>query len=170
MKSMPPRCELELRAQVPVANSGRAIRSGSHHRRRWGSGVPEEALPRREEENRWPSPRHGSPTSCHILGLSAPSFIQSPDCPSLNDNYPAIIFADACSNPDTDIGNIGRAMLQQGAVGFVGATKVAYGVGAWNEPSDGSSQSLGFYFTTAVTSGNYTQGAALQLALRQMYT
>lgn len=112
---------------------------------------------------------HGSPTSTHILGLGAPSFIQSSDCSQLDDDYPAIIFADACSNSDTDYPNIGRAMLGQGAVGFVGATKVAYGCPGWDDPSGGSSQSMDYYFTTAVTSGEYSQGEALQLALRNMY-
>ena len=60
-------------------------------------------------------------------------------------------------------------MLQQGAVGFGGATKVAMGSGGWNDPSDGSSQSLDYWFTTGVTSGYYTQGASLQRALRKMY-
>ncbi len=112
---------------------------------------------------------HGSPTSCHIYGLGAPAFISSSDCPQLNDDYPAIIFADACSNSDTDDLNIGQAMLEQGGVGFVGATKVAYGCHAWDSPDDGSSQSLDYLFTTYVTSEQYTQGAALQEALREMY-
>ncbi|MBU0641450.1 MAG: hypothetical protein KKB50_21525 [Planctomycetes bacterium] len=112
---------------------------------------------------------HGSPTSCHIYGLGAPAFIASSDCPSLSDDYPAIIFADACSNSDTDSLNIGQAMLEHGGVGFVGATKVALGCPGWNDPYDGSSQSLDYFFTTAVTSGDYTQGQAHQSALRQMY-
>jgi len=113
---------------------------------------------------------HGSPYSTHIYGLGAPAFISSSDCPSLNDDYPAIIFADACSNSDTDYLNIGQAMLKQGAVGFVGATKVALGGPAWNDPFDGSSQSMDYFFTTYVTSGEYTQGEAHQKALRDMYT
>jgi len=112
---------------------------------------------------------HGSPTSCHIMGYSSAAFIQSSDCSSLNDEYPAIIFADACSNSDTDYLNIGQAMLQQGGVGFLGATKVAYGAGGWSNPNDGSTQSLDYFFTTCVTSGDYTQGQAHQWALRQMY-
>jgi len=67
---------------------------------------------------------HGSPTSCHIYGLGQPAFISSSDCPSLNDDYPAIVFADACSNSDTDHLNIGQAMLKQGAVGFVGLPRL----------------------------------------------
>jgi hypothetical protein len=113
---------------------------------------------------------HGSPTSCHIAGMGAPAFIEADDCPDLNDEYPAIIFADACSNSDTDHLNIGQAMLQQGAVGFLGATRVAYGMHAWDDPTDGSSQSLDYYFTTCVTSGDYTQGEAQQWCLTEMYT
>ena len=112
---------------------------------------------------------HGSPTACYRYHPSTP-FISSSDCSSLNDNYPAIIFADACSNSDTDYVNIGQAMMQQGGVGFLGATKVAYGMPGWSGAYDGSSQSLDYFFTTCVTSGDYTIGEAHQWALREMYT
>jgi hypothetical protein len=97
---------------------------------------------------------HGSPTSAHIMGYSSAAFITSSDCSSLNDNYPAIIFADACSNSDTDYVNIGQAMMQRGGVGFVGATKVALGCPGWAGPNYGSSQSMDYFFTTGVTSGD----------------
>jgi len=112
---------------------------------------------------------HGSPYSSHIYYYTGEGFATTSTCPYLNDDYPAIIFADACSNSDTDYPNIGREMLKQGSVGFLGATKVAYGRGAWDDPYDGSSQSLDYFFTTSVTSGNYTQGEAHQWALRHMY-
>jgi len=112
---------------------------------------------------------HGSPTSCHILGLDAPHFISSYDCTSLDNNYPAIIFANACSNSDADYNNIGRAMLKEGGVGFLGATKTSFYHNGWWHINDGSAQSLDYFFTTCVTSGNYTQGAAHQWALREMY-
>jgi len=114
---------------------------------------------------------HGSPTASYIKYSTGEAFISSYDCSNLNDNYPAIIFDDACSNSDTDtFNNIGKEMLKKGGVGFLGATKVAYGQNAWNSPYDGSSQSLDYFFTTCVTSGNYTQGEAHQWALREMYT
>lgn len=113
---------------------------------------------------------HGSPISAHVYGLNTQAFIKTADCPKLNNDFPAIIFADACSNSDTDYPNIGKQMLKTGAVGFVGATKYAYGCGNWRDPADGSSQSLDYYFTTAVTSGAFTQGEAHQRALRTMYT
>ena len=112
---------------------------------------------------------HGNPDACYEYYPSQP-FVDINTCNSLNDDYPAIIFADACSNSDTDDFNIGQAMLEQGGVGFLGATKVAYGMPAWNNPNSGSSQSLDYYFTSCVTSGEYTQGQAHQWALTKMYT
>jgi hypothetical protein len=113
---------------------------------------------------------HGSATGCYIYYSTGEAFVTTSTCSYLNDDYPAIVFADACSNSDTDYNNLGKAMLQKGAVGFVGATKVALGTHGWDDPMDGSSQSLDYYFTTCVTSGDYTQGEAHQWALRQMYT
>jgi hypothetical protein len=113
---------------------------------------------------------HGSPYSTHIWYYNRQAFVDIDTCPYLNDDYPAIIFADACSNSDTDYTNIGQKMLQQGAIGFLGATKVAFGMPGWNDPNDGSSQSFDYYFTTRVTTGTYTQGEAHQWALRHMYT
>jgi hypothetical protein len=112
---------------------------------------------------------HGNPDACYEYYPSQ-AFVDTTTCGSLNDDYPSIIFADACSNSDTDDFNIGQAMLEQGGVGFLGATKVAYGMPAWNNPNSGSSQSLDYYFTSCVTSGEYTQGQAHQFALTKMYT
>ena len=113
---------------------------------------------------------HGSPTGCYIYHYPGGAFVNTSTCPYLNDDYPAIVFADACSNSDTDYSNLGRAMLKQGAVGFLGATKVALGMPGWDDPYDGSSQSFDYFFTTSVTTGAHTQGEAHQWALRQMYT
>ncbi len=113
---------------------------------------------------------HGSPTECVRQYPSETDFVNTATCPYLNDNYPAIIFADACSNSDTDYLNIGQAMLQQGGVGFVGSNKVALGQPGWSNPLSGSSQSMDYYFTSCCTSGDYTQGAALEWSLHEMYT
>lgn len=112
---------------------------------------------------------HGSPTACYELYPQQP-FVDTQTCNSLNDDYPAIIFACACSNSDTDENNIGQMMLEQGGVGFLGATKVAYGFHGWDDPYDGSSASMDYFFTTCCTSGNYSQGQAQQYALIEMYT
>lgn len=111
---------------------------------------------------------HGSPTACYEYYPSQ-AFVDTDTCNYLNDEYPAIVFADACSNSDTDEDNIGQMMLEQGAIGFLGATKVAYGMPGWNNPYSGSSQSLDYFFTIGCTSGDYTQGESHQLALQEMY-
>jgi hypothetical protein len=112
---------------------------------------------------------HGTYDACWLL-FSSGWFVSTDTCQYLNDDYPAIIFADACSNSDTSHLNIGQAMMKHGAVGFLGATKVAFGMHGWDHPYDGSSQSLDYFFTTCVTSGEYTQGQAHQYALHEMYT
>ena len=109
---------------------------------------------------------HGSPTGSYANNRA---FISVDDCPELNDEYPAIISSASCSNSDTDYLNIGQAMMKQGAVGFLGANKVAFYRSQWDEPNDGSDQSLKYFFTTAITSGEYTQGQAHQYALHEMY-
>ena len=110
---------------------------------------------------------HGSPTGSYANNRA---FISVDDCQSLNDDYPAIISAASCSNSDTDHLNIGQAMMKQGAVGFLGANKVSFYCSQWSEPNDGSDQSLKYFFTTAITSGEYTQGQAHQYALHEMYS
>ena len=113
---------------------------------------------------------HGSPTSAHIYHSTGEAFASRSTCLQLNDAYPAIIFADSCSTSDTDQVNLGQSMLQRGAVGYLGSTKVALGCPAWSGPYDGSTQSLDYFFTTSVTMGDSTQGQAQQWALQQMYT
>jgi hypothetical protein len=111
---------------------------------------------------------HGSPTACYEYYPSQ-AFVDTDTCNYLNDDYPAIIFADACSNSDTDYDNIGKMMLEQGGVGFLGSTKVAYGMPGWTGPTSGSSQTLDYYFTTGCTEGLITMGQSHQEALRIMY-
>jgi hypothetical protein len=62
-------------------------------------------------------------------------------------------------------------MLEQGGVGFLGATKVAYGYHGWTDPYGGAAAaSLDYFFTTKTTSTEYTQGGAHQWSLAEMYT
>lgn len=96
-------------------------------------------------------------------------FISVDDCQYLNDEYPAIISAASCSNSDTNYLNIGQAMMRQGAVGFLGANKATPYRTRWDEASDGSDQSFKYFFLSALTSGEYSQGEAHQYALYEMY-
>ena len=112
---------------------------------------------------------HGSETAVYQMGFSSDYFWSGSLCSSISNEYPAIVIADACSTSDTAYKNLGQYFLENGGVGYVGATKVAYGTQGWSGPADGSSQSFDYYFSDAVTSGNYSQGAALQYALAKNY-
>ena len=112
---------------------------------------------------------HGSATACYRMYSGGGAFVDTDTCNYLNDDYPAIIFAAACSNHETEQFNIGQGMMQQGGVGFLGSTEVAYGYHGWNDPYDGATASLDYFFTSHVTSGNYTQGQAHQWSLTHMY-
>ncbi len=114
---------------------------------------------------------HGSPTSAHRMypTSTTPAFIMSANCPVLDDDHPSIVFADSCYTSSPAHASLGRAMLNQGAVGYVGATQVAGGRRVWEKPADGSSQTLNYLFNGYVTSGFYTQGEALRRALRETY-
>lgn len=113
---------------------------------------------------------HGSPVSAHIMGDGGAAFVDTAACASLDDDFPAIIWSDSCSTANPAYDHLGREMLGQGAVGFVGSTAVALGSWEWQGPEDGSSQSCDYWFTSKVTSGEMTQGEAHQWALRKLYT
>jgi hypothetical protein len=112
---------------------------------------------------------HGSPEAAYEY-YPYQAFVDETTCTFLNDEYPSVIFADCCSNSDTDYLNIGQAMLKHGGVGFLGANKYAFADPGWYNPMSGSSQSFDYFFTTYCTSYNYTLGQAHQRSLRQMYT
>jgi len=112
---------------------------------------------------------HGSPVSAHILGKFGEAFVDTSDCALLDDDYPAIVWSDSCSTANPAYANLAREMIGHGAVGFVGSTAVALGAPAWTSPTDGSSQSCDYWFTTKVTSGEMTQGEAHQWALLKNY-
>ncbi|MGB3977130.1 MAG: C25 family cysteine peptidase [bacterium] len=112
---------------------------------------------------------HGSYFGVYQMGFGSASFWTSTLCNQLSNEFPSIVVSAACSTSDTDYTNLGEVMMEKGAVGFVGATKVAYGSRPWTRPTDGSTQSLDYYFSTAVMSKEYTQGEALQFALAKNY-
>jgi len=66
---------------------------------------------------------HGSPDAAYEYYPSQP-FVDEDTCVSLNDEYPSIVFADSCSNSDTDYLNIGQAMMKQGAIGSLDQIKL----------------------------------------------
>jgi hypothetical protein len=104
-------------------------------------------------------------------GLSCWNFIHRDDCTSLNDSYPAIVYSDSCSTAYPDVNSLGRNVMKQGGVAFVGASRVAYGAHGWDHPSDGNCESLHYEFARRAAWYNrtYTVGSAFRYALWTMY-
>jgi len=116
---------------------------------------------------------HGSSTGAAYHcgdGLSCINFIHRDDTTSLDDNYPAIVFSDSCSTAYPDVNSLGRNVMKQGGVAFVGSSRTAYGVHGWNDPSDGNCESLHYEFAirAAGAYGTYTVGKCFRNALYMM--
>lgn len=80
--------------------------------------------------------------------ISKESFISSYDTIALNDDKPSIVFACACSNSDPrDPNNLGKALLKNGAVVFIGATHKPFYCYGWNQENDGGSLSINYFFS-----------------------
>ena len=95
------------------------------------------------------------------------------DCSHLDDSHPSIVFSNACSTAYPENNNLGKRLLEQGAVSFVGSTRAAFGAGGWDDPSDGNSSTLDWLFSdkAARTDGSRSSvGWAHQRALRDMYS
>jgi hypothetical protein len=94
------------------------------------------------------------------------------DCGYLDDSHPSIVFSNACSTAYPEVNNLGKRLLEQGAVSFVGSTRTAYGAGGWDDPSDGNCSTLDWLFSdkAARTDGSRSSvGWSHQQSLRDMY-
>jgi hypothetical protein len=94
---------------------------------------------------------HGGSTSASIgySGCWGGTLLSSNDTSSLDDSYPAFVYQCSCSNgyPEHS-NNLGYALLRQGAIGTVSASRVSwYRVGTWS-PSQSypDNASIGYYF------------------------
>ncbi|MBN2456201.1 MAG: hypothetical protein JXB29_06675 [Sedimentisphaerales bacterium] len=98
-------------------------------------------------------------------------YIDDGDNTSLDENHPSVVYANSCSTSRPEnLNNLGRQLLRQGSVGYVGSTRtMAYWVG-WNELSDGWGNTLAYWFSQKIHSGSNTAGWSHQKALRKMYT
>ncbi|HEC72125.1 MAG TPA: hypothetical protein ENI36_00810 [Thermoplasmatales archaeon] len=74
-------------------------------------------------------------------------FISSEDTSDLNNGMPSIVYACSCNNanPD-DSSNLGYRLLKNGAVAFIGATGITFGIIDWRNKNDGGISSLDYYF------------------------
>ncbi len=94
------------------------------------------------------------------------------DCSYLNDNYPSIVFSCACSTAYPEATNLGKRLLERGAVSFVGSTRTAYGAHGWDDPSDGNSATFDYLFSHYAVSYTFSRssvGWSHQRALKRMY-
>jgi hypothetical protein len=116
---------------------------------------------------------HGNATSvAYDADYSWYSFITSSDNADLNDAYPAVIYSNSCSTayPENS-NNLGRQMLMQGGVAFVGSVRVMGYMGGWDELSDGWGNTLAYLFCQKSRYGGGSSiGYSHQQALRNMYT
>jgi hypothetical protein len=93
-------------------------------------------------------------------------FISSSNSIALNDDKPSIVFSCACSNADPDYpNNLGKTLLENGAVAFVGATYEPFYFYGWNHEKDGGSITLDYYFFEHLINSDQTCGEALYNSL-----
>lgn len=91
----------------------------------------------------------------------------------LDDAHPAIVFSNACSTAYPELIGLGRSLLKEGAVAFVGGTRGTSYAHGWQDPSDGWSQTLDWLFTHHAVSYNenhYSVGESHQIGLLYMYS
>jgi len=104
---------------------------------------------------------------------SAQVYFYSPDdCAYLNDDYPSVVFSNACSTAYPEVNNLGRRLLERGAVAFVGSTRIAFGAHGWNDVSDGNCSSVDYLFckrAISLTGSRSSVGWSHQRAMRDMY-
>jgi hypothetical protein len=84
----------------------------------------------------------------------------------LDDTKPAQAFQASCLNgyPE-NANNLGYALLREGAIGTICASRVSWeGFGAWTfDPTSGQNHNLAYYYTDKLVLGGHTAGAALYL-------
>jgi hypothetical protein len=94
------------------------------------------------------------------------------DCSYLDPNHPSIVFSNACSTAWPEVENLGKRLLRQGAIAFVGSTRLALGAHGWSEPSHGNASTLDWLFTHYAVSYTFARssvGWSHQRALRTMF-
>lgn len=116
---------------------------------------------------------HGNATSvAYDAEYNWYHFIESGDSDALNDNYPSVIYSNACSTAyPEDSNNLGRQMLEHGGVAFVGSTQVMGYMSGWDDLNDGWGNTLAYLFSQKSRyAGGSSIGYSHQQALRNMYT
>lgn len=109
---------------------------------------------------------HGDATGAYVgYGSSCTdgSIMETSDVSALDDSYPAIVYQCSCLNgyPESS-SNLGYALLKQGAVATVSASRVSwYSIGSWTPSrSYADNAAIGYYLMQQVAAGE-TVGVAL---------
>jgi hypothetical protein len=101
-----------------------------------------------------------------INEINKEPFISSYDAIALNDDKPSIVFACSCSNADPeDPDNLGKSLLENGAVAFIGATHEPFYFYGWDQENDGGGISIDYYFFKYFINLDQTCGEALYNSL-----
>ena len=98
------------------------------------------------------------------------TFISSKDVLLLNDDKPAIFFSCSCKNADPKReDNLGKSLLLQGGISFIGATNDAYYIYGWKSKKDGGSMSFTYYFFDNYINKQQTLGHSFYNSLIYCY-
>jgi len=90
------------------------------------------------------------------------NFIDSYDVEGLNDEKPSVVFSCSCLNAyPEESNNLGKSLIENGAVAFVGATRVSWYTVGWGNPSDGGNAAIDYYFFYNLVKQNLGCGDAL---------
>jgi hypothetical protein len=110
---------------------------------------------------------HGSSTLAQIgySGCGTGTLLTSGDATALNDDYPSFVYQCSCLNgKPEDSNNLGTALLYNGAVATVSASRVSwYAVTSWypNLKYYCDNASIGYYYGRELVANNKPGGAAL---------
>ena len=94
--------------------------------------------------------------------MSWSSFIKYSDKSVLNNDKPSIVFSCSCNNayPENS-NNLGKSLLENGAVAFVGSTRVSWYSVGWSDESWGGNAAIDYYFFKYLIDSDQTCGKAL---------
>jgi hypothetical protein len=97
---------------------------------------------------------HGSPTGAYIgySGCGSGAVLTDGDTSSLDDSHAAFVYQCSCHNGYPEVNNnLGYALLKQGAIGTVSASRVSwYVVGSWSPGQYADNASIGYYFVQQI--------------------
>jgi len=89
------------------------------------------------------------------------AFIAVSDCPSLNDQYPSIIFSCSCDNGWPESNNLGKNLLKQGSSSIVASSRISWYSIGWQDETWGGNASIDYFFFDYMLTQDEKVGDAL---------